>query len=32
MVDLTIDDFFDIKIGKKKHFRIFCLTPKNLLN
>ena len=31
-VDLTIDDFFDVKIGKKKHFRIFCLTPKKVLD
>jgi tyrosyl-tRNA synthetase len=31
-VDLTLDDFFDVKIGKKKHFRIFCLTPKKVLD
>lgn len=31
IVDLSIDDFFDVRIGKKKHFRIFCLTPKEFL-
>lgn len=30
-VDLSVDDFFDVRIGKKKVFRIFCLTPKKFI-